>query len=61
MAFDDEDIPDVNRNHLSDHQRHKINAMESDLELLVEKDAKAVHMSMETVYEALLKARMFEE
>ena len=61
LAFDDEDILDVNRNPLSDHQRPKVNAVESDPELLVEKDAKAVRMSMETVYEALLKAGMLEE
>ena len=61
LAFDNEDIPDVNRNPLPDHQRPKVNAMESDLELLVEKDARVVRMSMETVYEALLKAGMLEE
>ena len=61
MAFDDEDIPDVNRNPLPDHQRPKVNAVESDPELLVEKDARAVRMSMEIVYKALLKARMLEE
>ena len=61
LAFDNEDIPDVNRNPLSDHQRPKVNAMESDLELLVENDVRAVCMSMEMVYEALLKAGMLEE
>ena len=61
LAFDDEDIPDVNRNPLTDHQRPKVNAVESDLELLVEKDATAIRMSMKTVYEALLKAEMLEE
>ena len=61
LAFDDEDVPDVNRNPLPDHQRPKINAVESDPELLVEKDVKAVCMSMETVYEALLKTRMLEK
>ena len=61
LAFDDEDIPDVNRNPLPDHQRPKVNAMESDPELLVEKEAKVVRMSMKTVYEALLKAGMLEE
>ena len=35
LAFDDEDVPDVNKNPLSDHQRPKINAVESDLKLLV--------------------------
>ena len=61
LAFDDEDVPDVNKNPLSDHQRPKINAVESDPELLVEKDARVVRMSMETVYELLLKAGMLEE
>ena len=61
LAFDDEDIPDVNRNPLSDHQRPKVNAVESNSELLVEKDARAVRMSIETVYKALLKVRMLEE
>ena len=61
MAFDNEDIPDVNRNPLSDHQRPKVNAVESNSELLVEKDARVVRMSIEMVYEALLKAGMLEE
>ena len=61
LAFDDEDIPDVNKNLLPDHQRPKVNAVESDLELLVEKDARVVRMSMKTMYDALLKARMLEE
>ena len=61
LAFDDEDIPDVNRNPLPNHQRPKVNAVESNPELLVEKDARAVRMSMEIVYKALLKARMLEE
>ena len=46
--------------HLS-HQRPKVNEMENDPELLVEKDARAVCMSMVMVYEALLKAEMLEE
>ena len=45
----------------SNHQRPKINAMESDPELLVEKDARAVRMSMEMVYKAFLKVGMLEE
>ena len=61
LAFDDEDVPDVNKNPLPDHQRPKINAVESDPELLVEKDARVVRMSMKTMYDALLKARMLEE
>ena len=46
---------------MSNHQRPKVNAVESNPELLVEKDARAVRMSMETMYEALLKAGMLEE
>ena len=46
---------------MSDHQRPKVNAVESDPKLLVVKDARAVCMSMEMVYEALLKAAMLEE
>ena len=61
LAFDDKDVSDVNRNPLLDHQRLKINAVESDLKLLVEKDVRAVHMPMETVYETLLKVRMLDE
>ena len=61
LAFDDEDIPDVNRNPLLDHQRPKVNAVESYPKLLVEKDARVVRMSMKMVYEALLKAGMLEE
>ena len=46
---------------MPDHQRPKINAMESNLKLLVEKDIKVVCMPMETVYKTLLKARMLDE
>ena len=42
LAFDNEDTLDVNRNPLSDHQRPKVNAMECDPKLLVEKDSRAV-------------------
>ena len=61
LAFDDEDVPNVNRNPLPDHQRPKINAVDSDSKLQIEKDVKVVCMPMETVYEALLKAGMLDE
>ena len=35
LAFDNKDIPDVNRNPLSDHQRPKVNAVESEPEFLL--------------------------
>ena len=46
---------------MPDHHRPKVNAVENDPELLVEKDARAVRMSIETVYEALLKVGMLEK
>ena len=61
LAFDDEDVFDVNRNPLLDHQRPKINAVESDPELLIEKDIRAVCMPMETIHKALFKAGMLGE
>ena len=61
LAFDDEDVPDVNRNPLSDHQRPKINAIENDPELRIEKNVEAICMLMETVYKALLKEDMLGE
>ena len=61
LAFDDKDVPDVNKNHLLDHQRPKINAVESDPKLQIEKDIRAVRMHMKTVYEALLKAGTLDE
>ena len=61
LAFDDNDVLDVNRNPLPDHQRSKINAIGSDPKLQIEKDAKAVCMPMRTVYEALFKTEMLEE
>ena len=61
LAFDDEDVPNVNKHPLPDHQRSKVNVVDSDPELQIEKDVKAGCMLVETVYEALLKAGMLEE
>ena len=61
LAFDDKDVPDVNRNLLPDHQRPKINVVDNNPELQIENDVKVVCMPMETVYEALLKAGMLDE
>ena len=46
---------------MPDHQRPKINVVESDLKLLIKKDIKVVCMSMEIVYEALFKVGMLDE
>ena len=61
LVFDDENVLDINKNPLSDHQRPEINAIERDLELLIEKDIKAVCMPMEIVHEALIKTDMLDE
>ena len=61
LAFDDDDVPDVNRNPLPDHQRPKINAIGSDPELQIEKDVKVVCMLMETMSKALFRAEMLDE
>ena len=61
LAFDDKDVPDVNRNLLSDHQRPKINAVESDPKLLIVKDIRIVCMPMEIVHEALFNAGLLDE
>ena len=61
LAFDDDDVPDVNRNPLLDHQRPKINVIGSDPELQIEKDVRAVRMPIGIVYEALFKAEMLNE
>ena len=61
LAFDDDDVPNVNRNPFSDHQRPKINVIGRDPELQIEKNARAVRMPMETVYKALFKAEMLDE
>ena len=58
MKFEDEDIPNVNGNPLLDHRKPKINEVESDPELQIERDARAVCMPMGMVHEALLKAGM---
>ena len=61
LTFEDEDVLNVNGNPLPDHGRPKINTVESSLELLVEKDVRAVCMLMETVFETLLKAGMLDK
>ena len=61
LTFEDMDIPNVNGNPLPDLQMPKINAVDSDPELQIENNVKAVCMPMESVYEALLKAGMLDE
>ena len=61
LTFKDEDVPNVNGNPLPDHQRLKINAVDNDLKLQIERNVKTVCMPMEIVHEALLKIGMLDK
>ena len=56
LTFEDEDIPNVNRNPLPNHGGPKVNVVESTQDLQVKRDVKDVCMPMRLVYEALIKA-----
>ena len=56
LTFEDEDIPNVNGNPLSNHREPKANAVESSQEMQVKRDVKDICMPMDLVYEALVKA-----
>ena len=55
LTFEDEDIPNVNRNSLPNHGGPKVNAVEDSQDLQVKRDVKDVRMSMRLVYKALVK------
>ena len=56
LTFEDEDIPNVNRNPLPNHGGHKVNAVDDSQDLQVKRDVKDVRMPMRLVYETLVKA-----
>ena len=56
LTFEDENIPDVNRNPLPNHGGPRINAVESSEEMQVKRSVKDVRIPMELVYEVLVKA-----
>ena len=56
LTFEDEDIPNVNKNPLPNHGGPKINVVENDQDLQVKRDVKDVCMPMRLMYEALVKA-----
>ena len=60
LAFDDEDIPNVNGNPLPNHEGPKVNAVESSQEIQVKRDVRDVCMPMGLVYEALVKVGRLE-
>ena len=56
LTFEDEDIPDVNRNPLPDNGGPRINAVESSKEMQVKRGVKDVRMPIKLVHEVLVKA-----
>ena len=60
MTFEDEDIPNVNRNPLPNHRGPRINAIERSEEIQVKRSIKDVCMPMRLVYEVLVKAGRLE-
>ena len=60
LTFEDEDIPDVNRNPLPNHGGPRINAVESSEEIQVKRSVKDVCMPMKLVHEVLVKAGRLE-
>ena len=60
MTFEDEDIPNVNGNPLSNHGRPRVNAVESDQEMQVKRNIRDVCMPMKLVHEVLDKAGRLE-
>ena len=56
LTFEDEDIPDVNRNPLSNHKGPRINAIERSEEIQVKRSIKDVRMPMRLVHKILVKA-----
>ena len=60
LTFEDEDIPDVNRNPLPNHGGPRINTIESSEEVQVKRSVKDVRMHMKLVHEVLVRASRLE-
>ena len=60
LTFEDEDIPDVNRNPLPNHGGPRINAIESSEEMQVKRSVEDVRMPMKLVHEVLVKVGRLE-
>ena len=60
LTFEDENIPDVNRNPLSNHGGPKVNAVENDQEIQVKRNVKDVCMPMKLVHEVLVNVGRLE-
>ena len=60
LIFEDEDIPDVNRNPLPNHEGSRINVVENSKKMQVKRRVEDVRMPMKLVYEVLVKAGRLE-
>ena len=60
LTFEDEDIPDVNKNPLSNHGGPRVNMVESDPKMQVKRNVRDVHMPMKLVYKVLGKVSRLE-
>ena len=56
LTFEDEDIPNVNRNPLPNHGGPRVNAIESSEEMLLKRSVKDVCMPIKLVHEVLVRA-----
>ena len=60
LTFEDEDILNMNRNPLPNHDGPRINAIESSEEMQVKRSVKDAYMSMKLVHEVLVQASRLE-
>ena len=60
LTFEEEDIPDVNRNPLPNHGGPRVNAIKSSEEMQVKRSVKDVRMPMKLVHEVLVRAGRLE-
>ena len=61
LTFEDENIPDVNKNLISNHGGPRVNAIKSSEEMQVKRSVKDVRMPMKLVYKVLVRAGRLED
>ena len=60
MTFEDEDIPNVNKNPLSNHGGPRVNVVESSQEMQEKRNVRDVRMPMKLAHKALVKVGKLE-
>ena len=60
LTFEDEDIPNMNENPLPNHEKPRVNTVESSQEIQVKRDVRDVHMPMKLMHEVLAKVGRLE-